>query len=115
MNRLLRLKRPTDFKRVRRSGKSYAHPLVVLVAAANNLERARFGVTTSRSFRSAVARNRAKRRLRHAIGPFAAEMPVGWDLVFIARGGVNEAEWKTVQEAVGGLLDKAGLRDKHDE
>lgn len=110
MNRGLRLTRPTDFKRVRQSGKSYAHPLVVLVAAANDLPRSRFGVTTSRSFRSAVERNRAKRRLRHAIRPCIANTSEGWDLILIARPGLNEAEWVAVRDAVKSLLDDAGLR-----
>lgn len=109
MNRDLRLSRPTDFKRVRREGKSFAHPLVILVAAANDLQRTRIGVTTSRSYRSAVERNRAKRRLRHAIRLYADNTPEGWDLVFIARAGLNQAEWAAVLAAIKSLLGEAGL------
>ncbi|HEX5943558.1 MAG TPA: hypothetical protein VFY66_14840, partial [Anaerolineales bacterium] len=35
MQRKFRLTRSEDFKRVRRSGKSYAHPLVVLIVQAH--------------------------------------------------------------------------------
>lgn len=112
MNRDLRLTRSTDFKRVRRDGKSYAHPLIILVAAANELPRTRFGVTTSRSYRSAVERNRAKRRLRHAIRPYADTTPEGWDLVFIARAELNRAEWPAIHGAIQSLLDEAGLSEE---
>lgn len=107
-----RLTRATDFKRVRRTGKSYAHPLLVLIAAANDHPFSRVGVTTSRSFRTAVARNRARRRLRHAVHPRMVEISPGWDLVFIARPALIDAEWKRLEEAIMTLLAQAGVREE---
>src|SRR5512136_1725075 len=47
-------------KRVRRSGKSYAHPLLVLIVQACDEGRLHVGVAASRGIGSAVKRNRAK-------------------------------------------------------
>jgi ribonuclease P protein component len=109
MEQRYRLRRSTDFKRVRRNGDSYAHPLVVLVACPNQLESSRFGVTTSHAFRKATERNRAKRRLRHALHPFLDEVPPGWDIVLIARKPILSAPWPDLQSAVQSLLKKAGV------
>ncbi|MFP3854588.1 MAG: ribonuclease P protein component [Anaerolineales bacterium] len=112
MERSYRLRSPTDFRRVRREGKSYAHPLVVLVASPNQMATSRFGVTTSRSFRKATERNRAKRRLRHALQPFLDEVEPGWDFVVIARRPILTAPWPDLKEALITLFNQAGAAGK---
>lgn len=107
MDRKHRLTSPTDFKRVRRNGRSYAHPLVVLVVGPNDLDRSRFGVTTSHSLGRATDRNRAKRRLRHALQPHLQEVGPGTDYVLIARPPILTAPWAQVQAAVKHLLRRA--------
>jgi ribonuclease P protein component len=56
---------------------------------------------------SAVARNRAKRRLREAVRARWPQMAPGWDLVWIARKPVVTAAWPEVQQAVEQLLRRA--------
>jgi ribonuclease P protein component len=104
-----RLNSSTDFTRVRRFGKSYAHPLLVLVAHPNDLEHARFGVTAGQSLGNAVKRNRAKRRLRAAIQPNLEHIVPGWDIVLIARQPVLAAAFQEIQAALAILLNRAGL------
>ena len=48
MQRKFRLTRFEDFKRVRRDGKSYAHPLVVLIVQNNDQPRVRVGVAAGK-------------------------------------------------------------------
>ena len=68
MQSKFRLTRSEDFKRVRRIGKSYAHPLVVLVVQASETStHVRVGVAAGKTTGTAVHRNRAKRLLREAI------------------------------------------------
>jgi ribonuclease P protein component len=107
MDRKYRLTKPSDFKRVRRNGRSYAHPLVILIAERKGDGASRWGVTTSRSLRRAVDRNRAKRRLRHALGPLSTGVAPGWDLVFIARPAILSAPWEQLQAAVKQLVERA--------
>lgn len=109
MNRNFRLRRSSDIQRVRRKGKSYAHPLVVLQAVENDQKTVRIGIIASRSIGKAVERNLAKRRLREAIRPFITQLKSGWDLVLIARKPVLEVEFHSLVLALKGLLHKASL------
>ena len=89
MNRRFRLTSSSDFKRVRRTGSSYAHPFVILIAADNDGQPGKIGVTTARSLRRAVDRNRAKRLVREAVRKNAAKIYQGWDVVLIADVSTN--------------------------
>lgn len=109
MNRNLRLTQSTDFKRVRRFGKSYAHPLVVLVILPANGERTRIGVTAGQSVGNAVHRNRAKRLLREAIRPILSNLKPGWGIVLIAREPILEAKLTDIQISLQQLFSKAKL------
>lgn len=110
MKRRFRLTRSTDFKRVRSNGKSYAHPLLVLVVSPGEEEaQIRFGVTASRGIGGAVIRNRAKRLMREALRPLLPNIHPGWDVVAIARAGLLSAEYDQIQLVVKTLLQRAGL------
>ena len=105
-----RLTGEADFRRVRRTGTSYSHPLFVLVVSASELHAVRLGVSASRSMGTAVRRNRAKRRLRETFRPLMPDLPGGWDLVVVARPALLEAEWPALQAAARLLLKRAGLQ-----
>ncbi|MEJ5226029.1 MAG: ribonuclease P protein component [Anaerolineales bacterium] len=110
VKRRFRLTRSTDFKRVRSNGKSYAHPLLVLVVSpAQEDSHVRFGVTASRGIGGAVIRNRAKRLMREALRPLLPDIRPGWDVVAIARAGLLSAEFRQIQSVVRSLLQRAGL------
>ena len=112
MKRKYRLTSSTDFKRVRRTGKSYAHPLAILVVSPNDLTLSRFGVTAGRSLGNAVRRNRAKRWLREALRSYRPKIVLGQDVVLIARPALNEAQWSDVLNALATLLERAGLLEE---
>jgi ribonuclease P protein component len=114
MNRKHRLTSSTDFKRVRRTGKSFAHPFLVLIVARNDLGISRFGFTAGRSLGGAVQRNRAKRRMRAALQSHFASLAPGWDSVLIARPAILEAPWEQLMHALEQLLRRAELIDDHD-
>jgi ribonuclease P protein component len=111
VKRRFRLTRSIDFKRVRRIGRSYAHPLVVLVAAKNDLQQVRLGVVAGRAVGKAVERNRAKRRLRACLQDLLPNMVPGWDLIFLARKPMDQAGFAEICAAVRLLIRKAGLLD----
>ena len=115
MNRKHRLSSSTDFKRVRRTGKSYAHPLLVLIVARNDLGFSRFGFTAGRSLGGAVQRNRAKRRMRAAIHLYSASIAPGWDSVLIARPAILEAQWQQLTYSLEQLLRRAELMNDRDQ
>jgi ribonuclease P protein component len=114
VKRSFRLTRTTDFKRVRLIGRSYAHPLVVLITAQNSLQTKRVGVTTSRSISRAVDRNRAKRRVRACVDKILADLNPGWDIIFVARPPIRKATFEEIEKAVVSGLLKSKLIKKSD-
>lgn len=108
---MLRLRSTAEFERVRRDGRSYAHPLIVLVAcraeAGPEPALTRWGFTAGRSVGSAVRRNRAKRLLRAAVRALAGQVSSGWDLVLIARAPIGGCKMPEVQAALAQLLRRA--------
>jgi ribonuclease P protein component len=135
---MLRLQSAADFERVRRDGRSHAHPLAVLIAcpavfkeipmenrgagrraavsAGDNAEQApptRVGFAAGVSVGKAVRRNRAKRLLREAVRARARDVARGWDLVFIARAPLASASLREAQAAVDALLRRAQVL-RHD-
>ncbi|MBI4770721.1 MAG: ribonuclease P protein component [Chloroflexi bacterium] len=109
MQRRFRLSSPADFQRVRREGKSYAHPLAVMIAGNSSLPGPRFAVAAGKALGPAVVRNRLKRLLREALRPLAPRVTPGSDLLFIARAPMRDAGQAEVDRAVRILLQRARL------
>jgi ribonuclease P protein component len=109
VKRRFRLTRSTDFKRVRRSGKSYAHPLVVLYALKSDQAGVRVGVSAGLAVGNAVKRNRAKRLLRAAMSELLPETVPGSDLLLIARSPLPAADVQQTRSALSSVLERAGL------
>ena len=109
MQRRFRLTRSEDFERARRSGKSHAHRLVVLIARRNDAGHTRVGVAAGRTVGNAVKRNRAKRLLRAAMQSLVSSMVSGWDVVLIARPPLVASSCAEVREVLVTLLGRAEL------
>lgn len=109
MKRRFRLTRSTDFKRVRRSGKSYAHPLIVLYVLRSEHPVTRVGVTAGITVGNAVRRNRAKRLLRAAMNALLPVTVPGSDLMLIARSPLADSNLEQTRVALSSLLQRAGL------
>ena len=109
MERRHRLRKSAEFQRVRALKQSWAHPLLVLYIAPNNLDVTRVGISVTKRLGKAVARNRVKRLIREAVRGFLPNVAPGRDLVFVARGAAAEAGYLQVREAVERLLGRARL------
>lgn len=110
MKRIYRLTKDHQFQQVRARGKSWAHPLLVLVAAPNNLEVTRHGFSVGKRLGKAHVRNLIKRRLREAVRVRQAGLKNGYDLVWIARNNLTEeTDFWTIDATVQNLLRRAGL------
>ena len=104
-----RLTRSGDYARVRREGRSRAHPLLILAAAPNGGETTRVGLTVGKKIGSAVARNRVKRLLREAARARLARMRPGYDVVLIGRPDTAGAGLEPVGAALEQLLRRSDL------
>jgi len=109
MQRRYRIRRSSEFQRVRRQARSYAHPLVVLLVAPCETSAVPIGVTASRAVGNAVRRNRARRLLREAVRPCLPALRPGCELILMARPALVEAPFAEVCQAVQGLLRQSGL------
>ena len=109
MQRKFRLTKSSDFKRVRHTGKSYAHPLLVLITRSTPDQANRYGISAGRSVGNAVQRNRAKRLLREALRSLLPRIPSGWAFVLLARQSTAQARMPEVRLALLSLLQRARL------
>jgi ribonuclease P protein component len=104
-----RLTRSIDFKRVRRFGKSYAHPLVVMYTTSNGEQQARIGITAGKWVGNSIKRNRAKRLLREAVRSIYPQILPGADLLLIARNRLPMTNLNETQAALVMVLSRARL------
>jgi len=100
VNKRFRLKKTSDFQRVRRLGKAIAHPLVVSIYLTNHTDETRIGVAAGKSLGNAVARNKAKRLLRAAVAPLLPEIEPGYDILLIARKPILKVNSTQVHQAL---------------
>lgn len=109
MKRAYRLRRPEQFQRVRREGRSWDTTLLALNAAPNRRRQTRCGFVVGKRVGKAVDRNRARRRIREAVRLLFEQIAPGWDLVFIIRSpALTEIEFSRIQAQVEQLLRRAG-------
>jgi ribonuclease P protein component len=106
-----RLRENTDFQRVRREGRTWTHPLLVMSALPNHREHSRFGFAVGRRIGKAVVRNRLKRRMREAVRARVqkGEAASGWDVVLVARRPARDASYQRIEEALDQLFYSAGF------
>jgi ribonuclease P protein component len=109
--RSLRLRDPREFQQVRKRGRSWTTPYLVLVMKPNRLDHNRYGFAVGRRVGKAVARNRVKRWMREAVRRLHPELRQGYDIILIARGRMAEedAGLGAVEESVSILAERAGL------
>jgi ribonuclease P protein component len=109
VKRAWRLKKQADVQRVWQEGRAFAHPLVILRVRANQMEQSRAAFVAGKKLGNAVARNRAKRRLREALRPYFTHLPPGLDMVLIARGNINDVPFTELTAGVRQVLTRAHL------
>lgn len=102
-----RLLRPSDFEAVLRGGRRARDSHFTLAARANNVDRARLGVTVSRrTSPRAVVRNRIKRQIRETFRVSKSAL-VGIDIVVVANTAAAAAPNAELRQSLIKLLQKA--------
>ena len=118
MKKRYRIRHRSDFQRLLAGHRVYSAPSLVAFAAPGRSPHTRVGVTTSRQIRGAVARNRARRRLREAArlslfgdGSIGSAPGITFDVVLIARPAALTAALSSLQGELRSFGDRlaAGL------
>lgn len=94
---------------MRHTGRSYAHPLSVIVVTTGQEEHSRAGILVTKALGGAVQRNHTKRQLRAIITELLPEMNKNVDIIVIPREPASRASYQEIRSAVIGLLRRAGL------
>jgi ribonuclease P protein component len=85
---------------------------MVVNAAASLNEDSHIGIITSKSIGNAVKRNKARRRIRNILGKHLINFKQPHDIVVIARTPISQANFVEIEEALCGVLQKAGIISK---
>jgi len=101
---------PAHYREVFDHGRSVAGRYVVVWAGRGQGPEPRLGVVTSkRTLRTAVARNRARRLMREAFRLNRQAVRDGFDLVLIARARIAQAGGREVAADFLAVCRRAGL------
>jgi len=110
LNRALRLRKSSEFQRVRQQGRSLTSRLLILAWIPNDVGRLRVGfVVSKRISKRAVERNYIKRLLSEAIRPEIPKLSGGWDIVLSARNQITTADLRALEQDIVNLLHRARL------
>ncbi|GAC1681693.1 MAG: ribonuclease P protein component [Ktedonobacteraceae bacterium] len=110
LKRALRLRKNSDFQRVRQQGRSITSRLLILTWMPTGEIGIRIGfVVSKRIAKHAVIRNYKKRLLSEAIRPSLDELSGGWDVVISARHNILDADLNTITHDITTLLRRAKL------
>lgn len=107
-----RLRRTKEFRQALANGRHLSCSLFSLRVLARGDDAracpARVGFVCSRRLGNAVARNRARRRLREALRVRSAHLRPGFDVVVVARPAVTLATFQEIGQSYERLLRRAG-------
>lgn len=82
------LKENKDFLALYKKGRYIPSKYSVIYVKPNGRSFNRFGITAGKKIGNAVARNRAKRLIRLAYQRSEINLPIGIDIVIVARNGI---------------------------
>lgn len=107
------MNRNQDFQRLYRCGAFCSLGSAVLYAMPNQRAENRLGITAGKKVGNAVKRNRAKRVIREAYRAVEANMPIGLDIVIVARNGLPEQNAVVLTETMRrrGIRHLIGVSD----
>lgn len=106
------LRRQKDFSAIYKKGKSFGGKYVVLFCRKNGLGYNRLGYLASKKVGNSVVRNRARRLMRESYRQLENDLLQGYDLILIARNGIQPVKCEAVRRCMYSLFKKAGILNK---
>jgi len=107
-----RLKKKKDFEKVLKRGKGFREDFLFLKLIKNNFKISRVGFIVSKKIsKKAVQRNKIKRKLREIIQLYLAKIQPGFDLVFLAKPGIEKRDFWEIEQTIDKILKKSKILD----
>jgi ribonuclease P protein component len=108
-----RIKKKKDFETIFKNSKSFRANLFIFRISENNLGINRFGFVVSKKVsKSAVVRNKVRRRLSDIMRAESEKMKMGIDLIIITFPGIDKKDFSEVKDSIESTLSKVGLMIK---
>jgi ribonuclease P protein component len=114
VERRFRLNKDSDFKRVRQFGRTYSHPLLVLIVHSNEFKISRVGIIAGKSLGNAIKRNRIKRQIRACMASMLPQFQGSWDIVLIPRLAISGCDFSTIKDSLNDVFRRSGLMGKNE-
>ncbi len=97
----------SSFLYLYRRGKKLFSDNAVIYYKANKCPFNRLGITAGKKIGNSVHRNRAKRIIRQAYRENELKLPIGFDIVIVARSGICNLKSQVFSEYIGKTLVSA--------
>lgn len=101
-----RLRKARDFALLSQKGRAVFHPLFTLRFRPSSQPSKVGFVASTKVFKTAVLRNRAKRRMREALRLMKTDWPKNMDLLFILKAEVVKASFPDIRSGLARLFEK---------
>mgnify|MGYP001321514728 CR=1 FL=1 len=109
MTRFFILKRGREIKEVFNKGRSVANPCFVLYLLPNGKNYNKVAFCVGKAAGKAVVRNHIRRRTREAFRQVEAGISPGYNLVIIARPGVDKIQFELLKSFLVKVFRQAGI------
>jgi ribonuclease P protein component len=106
------LRKQKDFNRVYKKGKSKGNRFTVILYRKNGLDYTRTAYVASKKVGNSVARNRSRRLIRESFNTFRDNVIPGYDIIFVARKGIDDHSMQEVSKCIYRSVKECGLINK---
>ena len=103
------LRKDADFDNVYKKGRSVGEKYVVVFYIKNRSDINRTCFLASKKVGNSVRRNRARRLMRESYRLMKDRLPIGYDIIIIARNTITGRTFFEVDKSIKRAFSKAGL------
>jgi ribonuclease P protein component len=103
------LRKDADFDNVYKRGRSVGERYVVVFYIKNHRDINRTCFLASKKVGNSVRRNRARRLMRESYRLMKDRLPIGYDIIIIARNTITGRTFFEVDKSIKRAFSKAGL------
>ena len=115
IGRPVTLKKNKEFAFVYRKGAGKASKVLVCICAKSRRSGVRVGFVVSKKIGNSVTRNLVRRRMKEAYRSLCAEISGDYGIIFVARSGIENSDYKRILHDMRFLLRKQNLLPKEEQ